>query len=381
MKKFAVGLLVLIILAGIVSGLGYMVRQRAAKEAEQQYYLGQSFLEKNDDARAREAFKTLLEQSPRSRFAEPAISQLAMIAERAKEFDKALGYWTRLESNFPMSSRSEEIKYHKGYCLENLKRYDDAREMYMAATEGSQFYVPSRCGLGRIEEASGRLLDARDIYRDAVKASVAGTDDYKEAVELLGNINVRLLFSKAKTPESILYRVKPGDSISSIGSKFSVTKASILRANGLQPDTPLRVNWSLKITPFEYKVVIDMSDFRMQVFANDQLFKEYDVGLGRPDSPTTPGKYVIGNKIVNPTWYSPKGKVYPPGDPENELGTRWMGLQPLEPNLPTDLGIHSTIHPNTVGWASSSGCPRMRPADAEELFDILPLRTPVLIKE
>jgi lipoprotein-anchoring transpeptidase ErfK/SrfK len=197
----------------------------------------------------------------------------------------------------------------------------------------------------------------------------------------LGAINVRLLFSKVKTPESLLYRIVRGDSISSIGSKFSVTKASIMRANGLEPTTPLRLNQTFKITPVEYRLLLDMSDFWLKVYVDDQLFKQYDVGLGRPDSPTTPGKYYIENKIVDPTWYSPRGKVYPPGDPENELGTRWMGLQPLEPDLPTDLGIHGTIDPSTVGWASSSGCPRLRPSEAEELFDILPLRTPVEIQE
>jgi len=49
--------------------------------------------------------------------------------------------------------------------------------------------------------------------------------------------------------------------------------------------------------------------------------------------------------------------------------------------LPHDLGIHATIDPSSIGWASSRGCPRMRQEDAEELFDLVTLRTPVTIVE
>lgn len=381
MKSYFVGFLVLLIVAGAVVGLGYLVRERAAKQAEQQFHLGQSFVEKGDDKRARDAFMALIEDAPRSEHVESALAHMGGICERSEAYESALEYWSRLESDFPAGTRTAEAIYHIGFCLEQLGRHEEAIEMYSRAGEGSDFYVSSQCGLGRVEEAGGNLKLALGIYKAAVNAADENTDEYRDAVDHLGGLNTRLLFSKAPTENSVLYRVKSGDSISSIGEKFSVTKASIMRANGMQPDTPLRINRTLKITPVEYRLDIDMDEFRLRLYANDELFNEYSVGLGRPDNPTIPGKYVIDNKIVNPTWYSPRGKVYPPGDPENELGTRWMGLQPLEPDLPTDLGIHGTIDPSTVGWASSSGCPRMLPDEAEELFDILPLRTPVEIHE
>jgi len=58
-----------------------------------------------------------------------------------------------------------------------------------------------------------------------------------------------------------------------------------------------------------------------------------------------------------------------------------MPLVPVEQGLPTDLGIHGTIEPETIGQYCSSGCPRMLPADVEELYDLIVRSTPVEIVE
>ena len=103
--------------------------------------------------------------------------------------------------------------------------------------------------------------------------------------------------------------------------------------------------------------------------------------LGKQGHETTLGNYKIGNKQKDPTWYRPEGGVVPPGDPENELGTRWMPLVPDEEGLPTDLGIHGTIDPTSIGYFSSRGCPRLHRADVEELYDLVVRSTPVIIVE
>jgi len=382
-KRTLSAILVLLVVAAGVIGLGWLVQQRSIKRAAEQFYLGESFLNKNDDDSARQAFLSLVDRGPRSEYVEPALAYLGEICERNSQFETALGYWQRLLDEFPETARHTEATYHVGYCLEKLKRYEEAYKMYEAAPEGSPYHVLSLCGMGRMEESTTtpNLTGARDIYRRAVAASLSGTPEYKEAVGLLGALNIRLLFSRATTPESMLYTVRSGDTVSGLGARFNVSKASIIRANGISADAPLRINRTLKITPHEYRIVIDKSDFALRLYADEHLFKEYTIRVGRPEYPTTPGRYVIDEKQVDPQWWSPDGKVYPGGDPENELGTRWMGLRPLEPDLPNDLGIHATIWPDSIGKASSRGCPGMLTADAEELFDIIPLRTPVLIEE
>jgi hypothetical protein len=58
-----------------------------------------------------------------------------------------------------------------------------------------------------------------------------------------------------------------------------------------------------------------------------------------------------------------------------------MPLVPAEPSLPTDLGIHGTIHPETVGEYSSHGCARLTNPEVEELYDLVVRSTPVTIVE
>lgn len=57
------------------------------------------------------------------------------------------------------------------------------------------------------------------------------------------------------------------------------------------------------------------------------------------------------------------------------FGGRWMGL-----NVPWgDFGIHGTIYPNSLGWASSHGCIRMNNEEVAELYQIIPIGTKVTI--
>ncbi len=52
-----------------------------------------------------------------------------------------------------------------------------------------------------------------------------------------------------------------------------------------------------------------------------------------------------------------------------------MGL-----NVPWgQFGIHGTVYPNSLGWASSHGCIRMGNSDIAELYKIIPIGTKVTI--
>jgi lipoprotein-anchoring transpeptidase ErfK/SrfK len=96
------------------------------------------------------------------------------------------------------------------------------------------------------------------------------------------------------------------------------------------------------------------------------------VGTGAYDR-TPIGTFEIVDKVVDPVWW--KGsRAIPFGDPENILGTRWMSI-----NVP-GFGLHGTWDDSTVGSSSSAGCVRMRNADIEEVFDIVPVGTKVVIR-
>ena len=183
------------------------------------------------------------------------------------------------------------------------------------------------------------------------------------------------------TPESKVYRVVSGDTIYGIGMKLNTTQALLTRANNLGENANLHINMNLKYTPKEFEIIIERSTLRLYLLDKNGIFAVYRVGLGKKGNETTLGRYRIGNKAKDPVWYKPGFGPIAAGSPENELGTRWMPMIPESEGLPTDLGIHGTINPESVGHYSSMGCPRLQNEEVEELYDLIVRSTPVTVVE
>ena len=124
------------------------------------------------------------------------------------------------------------------------------------------------------------------------------------------------------------------------------------------------------------RVEIDTTRHLLNVLENNSIKAVYPIGLGARGK-TPEGDFTIINKIENPEWYN-QGNPIPPGDPENELGSRWIGL--ADESGPTPVGIHATDELESIGANQSRGCIRMRPADVEELFTFVTVGTPVSIR-
>lgn len=247
------------------------------------------------------------------------------------------------------------IYFSKGrYSSESKKRIDEAELLFKQAEKAY---------------ASGDFLKARNLLKEAEEKAtetqkILKIRDFKEKV------NMSLLFSPILDECSIEYIVKPGDSLSKIAKKFNTTVALIKRANKLSSDI-IYPNQKLKVNTCKFSIVVDKSQNLLFLKRNDEIFKTYPVATGKNNSTPT-GKFKIINKIKNPTWFK-TGAVIPPDSPENVLGTRWMGL-----NI-KGYGIHGTRDGDSIGKQSTLGCIRMRKKDVEELFDIVPRGTEVLI--
>lgn len=275
------------------------------------------------------------------------------------------------------------LQYRYAQIAEILGKKDVARSNYQEiidrSSKGNRAY--GYLGLARLEEQENNKIKARDLARSAVIDATWDSEIWNEALDMLGKLNVELIFSKIPTPESKVYIVQAGDTLTSIGSKLNTPIGMLCRANQISEDTTLRLNQTLKYTPKDFRLFVERSKCRAFLVDEQGIFKRYKVGLGKPGQETTLGTYKIGNKQKNPTWFKPGEGPIPPGDPRNELGTRWLPLVPSEPGLPTDLGLHGTIAPETIGSYSSNGCVRFYPEDIEEIYDLIVRSTPVIIKE
>ncbi len=122
-------------------------------------------------------------------------------------------------------------------------------------------------------------------------------------------------------------------------------------------------------------LVVDKGRFLMTVFVRGAPVRQFPVGVGRNDSTPT-GRFRVVNKLTDPDWYN-QGETVLAGDPRNPLGRRWLGL--ASGNVSTDYGLHPTKEAGSIGRPASRGCIRLRPEDAETLFRLCPVGTPVEI--
>ncbi len=197
---------------------------------------------------------------------------------------------------------------------------------------------------------------------------------------LLGQINLNLLLSPESMPEKVDYLVQEGDSLERIAKKFGTTVELIRQSNGLgrhviHPGDRLRI--------FQAPLTLEVSKSRNDLVlkANGVFFKRYLVGTGQYGK-TPAGTFVIADKIAEPPWWRPDGKMIPYGDKENVLGTRWMSIAAVgdTPSV-KGYGIHGTWEPETLGKQASAGCVRLANSDVEELFLLTPVGAGVVITE
>ncbi len=188
--------------------------------------------------------------------------------------------------------------------------------------------------------------------------------------------------------------VEPGDSLQKIADRNDVGYLELRRANPQIKNSRKIKPWSPVIIPAAFilpdtpreGIVINLPELRLYYYPKGKSeVMTYPVGVGRPEwvTPIMNTKVVI--KDSDPIWRVPKSikeymaskgvelpEIVEPG-PENPLGTHALRLDAW------GYLIHGTNRPETVGKRSSSGCIRMMPKDIVELFEAVPLGTPVRI--
>lgn len=132
------------------------------------------------------------------------------------------------------------------------------------------------------------------------------------------------------------------------------------------------VDYDVKIGPTDdYWIIINKTTNVLQLYKGKNRLRVYRVATGRYPSYTPEGQFKIANKLVNAAW-----KDIPGGVATNPLGSRWMGLTI---GNHTTYGIHGCGRPESIGTYASAGCIRMYNFQVEELYDLVPVHTPVWI--
>lgn len=126
-------------------------------------------------------------------------------------------------------------------------------------------------------------------------------------------------------------------------------------------------------------ITVNRTTNTLRLYKNLKQDRKYTVAVGAQGHETPAGTYAITNKQVDPTWHVPMsdwagdmaGKIVPPG-PSNPLKARWMGFY-------DGAGIHGTADRGSIGSNASHGCVRMLVEDVIDLYDRVPVGTPIHI--
>ena len=234
---------------------------------------------------------------------------------------------------------------------------------------------------GEAAEKADDLYAARTNYLAALADPGCG-NARPVAEDRLGVVDIELIFSPREMAGKIDYAIASGDSLKKIANKYGTTVDLIVKGNAVPNPDRVQIGDRLRILDNQvFEIAVSKSRNDLVVMLNGQFFKRYTVGTGK-FARTPVGTFKITDKIPEPPWWRPDGKVVPFGDKENILGTRWMAIAATDGTPPAKgYGIHGTWDESSLGQQSSAGCIRMANRDVEELFTYVPLGTKVIIGE
>jgi len=216
-----------------------------------------------------------------------------------------------------------------------------------------------RLNVGVNHEAVKRYVGhiAKRYHRPAVSA------------KLIGLKNLAPAFTESKDGQKVDRRTLTDDLVRALHTTF----------RGGQLLVPLKAI-EPKITSIDFGpiVVIRRGSNKLYLYQGATLARTFGVATGQEQYPTPLGEWHVVTMQRNPWWIPPDSKwardakPIPPG-PGNPLGTRWMGLDAA------GVGIHGTPDAASIGYSASHGCIRMRIPDAETLFTLIHVGTPVYV--
>lgn len=123
-----------------------------------------------------------------------------------------------------------------------------------------------------------------------------------------------------------------------------------------------------------YRIEIDTSDHRLEIWRDGERWLETTVAIGTGATPTPIGEFYIIELLQPP-------------DPGGLYGPFAFGLSGFSETLQSFaggdgvIGIHGTDEPEALGTDVSHGCVRVRNDVITELAGVIPLGTPVTITD
>ncbi len=191
--------------------------------------------------------------------------------------------------------------------------------------------------------------------------------------------------------ENFQTKVEYNDTLADIARRYDVGYYELVDANPhIDPWAPEEGETIL--VPREFilppgprdGITVNLAELRLYYYpAGGKQVATFPIGIGSEVTPTPLVNGTVTGKVKNPSWYVPDSimkehkergdslpRIVPPG-PDNPLGQYKLTL-----SIPGYL-IHGTNRPAGIGRQITHGCMRLYPEDIEQLYNLVPVGTPV----
>ena len=196
--------------------------------------------------------------------------------------------------------------------------------------------------------------------------------EYRPKIQDQIETTAKVLFFQSQPHFIEPYVIQQGDRLEAIAKKYQLSWEYLAKLNRTEPKR-IQIGQKLKVLKGPFGAVVDLNDYLLTIHLQGYFVKRYEVCIGK-DGSSPIGKFSVLNKVENPPYTGPDGKVIAADDPRNPLGERWI-------DLGESYGIHGTIDPDSIGKAESRGCIRLRDQDIIEVYNFLVKGAEVVIRK
>lgn len=189
-------------------------------------------------------------------------------------------------------------------------------------------------------------------------------DESTRVTQMLDYLAGTVVYSREHLLESA-YTVQPGEQLEEIAEKYHVTAPLLAKINGLAGPSNLAPGTQLKVIRGPFCALVDKSRRQLSVFLFGGLYAgSFAVGFGQ-DCPATDGQFIVLEKKLNRTWPGTSLSVASP--------SHWL-------DLGNGMGLHTNEDSASLDNDQARGCIRLTPAEAADVYDILSIGSPVIVR-